>query len=273
MKEIVKSFPENTELKAVHIWLAGVTYPDPNKETHLYRIKNDSLTLSNIEFIVDGEGYVICQGEKHHVTKDMVYFLKEGDNCDYYCDPNNPYTKIFINVLGNFSNQLISAYNLKNDRFFYAPELKPLFKKIIKIITSKKSDEEMQSELQGVFMEILFRLSLIKSKEQHSGEAVILKSYIDSRIDKIITAEDMAKKIFRSKDYCLKLFKKEYGVTPYAYQLYRKIHSAKVLLAGTTMPVGEVAESLGYKDMHYFSNIFYKKCGMRPSEYRKLKRK
>ncbi|MBQ2390296.1 MAG: AraC family transcriptional regulator, partial [Clostridia bacterium] len=31
----------------------------------------------------------------------------------------------------------------------------------------------------------------------------------------------------------------------------------------------EIAEKLGYNDIHYFSNLFQKKCGYRPSSYRK----
>ena len=43
----------------------------------------------------------------------------------------------------------------------------------------------------------------------------------------------------------------------------------KILLAETNLSVGAIAAELGYEDLHYFSNLFYAKTGIRPLRYRK----
>ena len=101
---------------------------------------------------------------------------------------------------------------------------------------------------------------------------VFLKNYLDSHQERIVSADELAKNIFRSKDYCLKLFRREFHITPYAYQIERKMETAKSLLADTHISIGDIAEKLGYSDIHYFSNLFQKKCGCRPSEYRKSRK-
>ena len=127
----------------------------------------------------------------------------------------------------------------------------------------------MQSALQGIFIEILCSLSLAESEAHHSVEALKMKEFLDENIHRLVSATELSRVIFRSSDYCLKLFKREFGVTPYAYQINRKMELAKYFLSKTEMSVEEIAESLGYCDVHYFSNLFINKCGIRPSAYRK----
>ena len=48
----------------------------------------------------------------------------------------------------------------------------------------------------------------------------------------------------------------------------RKLTEAKNLLAGTSKSISEIGFELGYNDKSYFSNVFKKKSGQTPSEFR-----
>jgi AraC-like DNA-binding protein len=102
-----------------------------------------------------------------------------------------------------------------------------------------------------------------------SEEALRLKGLLDSRVNENITTEEMAAALFRSKDYVIKLFRREFGETPHAYFLRQKMTMAGGLLAGTKLSVKQVAAALGYEDQHYFSNVFKKATGLSPLAYRK----
>ena len=251
----------------LEILLAGITYPDTT-----YHIVREKSEFYVIEYVIDGEGYVFAEGELHKVCKDTVYLLRRGEEHDYYSDEKNPFTKIFINVTGSFCEQILAAYGLTDGYFMDGTGTLDCFEKIPKIIDSTLSESEMQAALQGVFVEILSRLSMSRDQTNLNREAVILKNHIDSNLDRIVETKELARLIFRSEDYCQKLFLKEFGTTPYKYQLRRKLEIAKSLLSHTRMPVGEIAQKLGYDDIHYFSNLFLKKCGMRPVAYRKSKK-
>lgn len=247
-----------------YIALAGETYPD-----RLYHIVRPESQVSVIEYITEGEGYVIIDGKSHHVSKDTIYFLPQGQTHDYYADRDNPFTKIWLNISGSFCEHLASVYGLSGKYFFDGKGLKPNFEKILNIIHSDMPDQEMQCALQGIFVEIISNLCVADARLGHSEEALKLKGYLDANIGKLISLKELSEIIFRSPDYCQKLFSREYHITPYAYQLEQKMKTAKSLLANTNMPLGEIAEKLGYSDIHYFSNLFQKKCGCRPSAYRK----
>lgn len=245
--------------------LAGVTYPSSG-----YSISRARADIYVIEYVTDGVGYVEIGDEMHKVGAGTVYLLYEGDKHSYHADRENPFRKIFMNINGELCATILRAHGLYGKHFFKnAEEIKPVFDKIEELVCEGEPDPTVQSVLQGLFLEAVSRLSRMVASSKHSDEAIALKEYIDSRLSDIVTAKELSKVIFRSADYCLKLFKREFGITPYAYQLDKKIRVAKDLLKNTSMSIGEIAESVGYGDLHYFSNLFYSKCGMRPIEYRK----
>lgn len=264
MNEHLKYFNAPDAASALYISLSGVTYPDPT-----YEITRARSEVTVIEYITDGSGHVVIDGETHRVCKDTIYLLRSGEHHHYYSDSEEPFTKIFLNVQGSLCEQIVLAYGLAGRNFFDGGGLKPLFERIFDVIRSDTPEDEMQSELQGIFVEIISRLSTTLSEDRHSDEARKLKNHLDSNIGRLVSTKELAKIIFRSQDYCQKLFKREFGSTPYAYQIDRKMQVAKSLLANTRLSISEIAERLGYTDIHYFSNLFKSKCGCRPSSYRK----
>jgi len=266
LKELLKPFVFDT-VSPLHIALAGMTYPDPS-----YFIRRMESDVSVIEYIMEGKGYVYTDGERNQVTQDTIYFLTKGDDHIYHSDPAEPYKKIFLNVSGSMCRELAEGFGLTGKHFFRETSLRPLFERIIEIISSDMSDNEMQSSLRGILTEILSRLSYAQSEMKYSKEAMEMKNFIDSNHFRILSSRELSRLIFRSPDYCQKLFKREFGMTPYAYQLKRKMDMAKILLSDTNTSVSGIAASLGYTDVHYFSNLFKDKCGMRPLAFRKSKR-
>ena len=268
MKEFLKPFFNYDSQTPLYIRLAGITYPDSD-----YHISRKKSSVSVIEYILDGEGYINLPNGIHKVEKDTIYILHRGENQDYYSDKNNPYTKIFINVSGELYETLISAYGMSGKHFFTQTKLRATFEEILSVIKSELTDAEKQIKLQSIFIEIISTLSVSMTEKKHSDEALKLKNYLNININRFVSAEELSQLIYRSPDYCQKLFCREFGNTPYAYHLNQKMRKAKMLLVETKMPVSEIAETLGYLDAHYFSNLFYKKCGLRPKDYRKQKTK
>ena len=264
MFEDMRAFPVLNGDPALHIPLAGVSYCDKS-----YRIIRDYSPVAVLEYVVDGEGYVDWNGKPKLVGKDSIYFLPQGICHSYYADSEAPFTKIFMNIAGPLCGQLTAAYGLAGRCFFPGGDLKPVFEKIPEILHGDQDNAGMQASLQGVLVEILARLSQSAQSVAYSREAVAMKNYIDANTDRIVTGKELAQHIYRSPDYCQKLFGREFGMTVYNYQLRQKMAIAKSLLADTNMQVGEIAEALGYSDAHYFSNLFKEKCGCRPLEYRK----
>jgi AraC-like DNA-binding protein len=48
-----------------------------------------------------------------------------------------------------------------------------------------------------------------------------------------------------------------------------RLQKAKSLLENSDLPIGEIADQVGYKDFSHFSRSFYKEFGTQPNETRK----
>lgn len=64
------------------------------------------------------------------------------------------------------------------------------------------------------------------------------------------------------------LFKKETGEGFLEYVTDLRIRRAKELLRDSSLKIYEIAESVGYADVHYFGKLFKRKTGQTPKEYR-----
>lgn len=65
-----------------------------------------------------------------------------------------------------------------------------------------------------------------------------------------------------------RLFQKETGHAPLAYQLEVRISRARVLLEQTDLSVSEIAQQTGFANVFYFSKMFSKRTGQTPSACR-----
>ena len=95
-----------------------------------------------------------------------------------------------------------------------------------------------------------------------------IKRYIATSFRAPISLSEIASRYGYSEDYTIKLFKKEYGTTPYQYLIKKRLQEAEHLLLSTTMSVEEISRSVGYNDFSTFYRDFKKRFGQSPSEVR-----
>ena len=92
--------------------------------------------------------------------------------------------------------------------------------------------------------------------------------YIKKNITEQIDLDNLAQMNCMSKDHFIRIFKNETGETPMQYITQRKIERAELLLSTETIPVKNIAYSLGFDDHSYFNRLFKKIVGQTPLEYR-----
>ena len=250
----------------LQISLAGISYCDGT-----YRISRPCSPVTVIEYVLEGEGYIVRDGVIHTVGQDTIYLLRQGEDQLYFSSAQHPWKKIFVNVSGKMAVQLSEQYGLAGEWTFNGTGLKELFLRIEEIVKRGDNGDSGRAALAAVYFEILMRLSLRRTQTAHTAEALRLQEYLDNHRNRLVGNQELATQIFRSADYCIKLFRQEFGVTPYEYQIRNKMEMACRLLRDTVLPVAQIGASLGYTDAGYFSGLFRQRCGMSPREYRKRK--
>ena len=96
-----------------------------------------------------------------------------------------------------------------------------------------------------------------------------IKAHLDEYYADKIVLDDLAERFFINKYYLTRIFKETYGTTITSYVQSVRITHAKQMLRFTDMSVDEIGRAVGMDDANYFSRIFQKVEGIRPSEYRK----
>lgn len=94
--------------------------------------------------------------------------------------------------------------------------------------------------------------------------------YIRSHCTEALTLERVAEHVYLNASYFSTIFKKEAGQNFSEYLTQCRIEEAKRLLRESSLSVSSICQTVGYVDQKYFSRIFAKLVGVKPSTYRTL---
>jgi len=83
-----------------------------------------------------------------------------------------------------------------------------------------------------------------------------------------LQVEDVARHIGRSRSYVSRKFKSELGFNLNAFIMRCKLEEAKSLLTYSEKSLSEISSYLCFSSQSYFQNVFKKKYGLTPMEYR-----
>jgi AraC-like DNA-binding protein len=190
----------------------------------------------------------------------------------------------FIQLVGDQLDEMPTEFKLPmNDyrRYFFkqarlAPAVVALCESLFNNPFSGKS-REFYREAKVIEL-IAYQLDeLVKPPEEIDSTGTILtqkEEMLIERSHQLLIANlvnppslmELAREIGMS-DYRLKHgFKQKYGQTPYRFIAEKRMLTARELLAKGNMNVSEVANAIGFNSLGSFSNSFYEKFGIRPSE-------
>jgi AraC-like DNA-binding protein len=94
-------------------------------------------------------------------------------------------------------------------------------------------------------------------------------NYILKHIDENVDVTETANNFGFSATHFRKLFREAYGISPQAYHRYHRMRRSSELLSYTNLKISEIANSLGFSNVHNFSRAFKKVHFISPTEYRK----
>jgi AraC-like DNA-binding protein len=93
-------------------------------------------------------------------------------------------------------------------------------------------------------------------------------AFIDQNLGERLTLPDMAQVLAINSYHFAHVFKQATGLAPHQYLIRRRLARAKQLLAGTALPIAEVALAVGCANQSHFSALFRRAAGMTPLNYR-----
>jgi AraC-like DNA-binding protein len=228
-----------------------------------------------LQYVVDGFAYYPV-GDRHYETRrgDLLFHRPQErhsiitvDDSPYVCisivfhfgTHKFPYDELFPNqhLLGNYADHPIDAMLSQLVTHYRQPGL------------------SHQILCQGLLMQIFGEIA--QRGESHNGKTrsdslnitklVLVKNYLHAHLNCSIQIKDLERVAGISKNYILTLFRQHVGMPPLQYLTWLRINKAKELAIQSNLSISEIAESVGYSDVHTFGKMFKKKTGQSLSQF------
>ncbi len=123
----------------------------------------------------------------------------------------------------------------------------------------------------GRFVNILAEINktLLDNKSAKRPEMIVQKvlEYISHNLDKNIKVAEVASLLYLSPHYLGEVFRKNIGEPVKVYHNRLRMQRAADLLSDTAMNISQIAESLGFESIHYFSRRFKQFYNISPNKY------
>lgn len=229
------------------------------------------------------------RGEKHrpyelvYVKRGALHNLVRGQDIELaqqsfmIIDSNDWHTQYselsvnFLTVSFWASDSRIS--DITNRRFSSTPQITAIFEKMLQ--------QNKQDPYSDDYIDALLKILLIELLENASTDSGFQRSarcleneivdkavrIISENTAKKLTLEELATQVHTSVPYLYKLFQQHLGISPGKYITKIRIEECKVLLRDGHLPMGQIAERMGFSSLQHFSRQFKTICGISPSQY------
>ena len=274
-KEYLYFIASNFDNFPINVRVAGLSEENPDYANRTSPT-NSTYNCHQMEYVVDGRGFIETPEGKFTVSKGDFFFVRKGQYRVLKTDKNNPFTKYYIAANGFLMDALLLSYGIKENLIIENIDLKSEFKKIfetVKFCPSDMDDGKLCDILGLIVIEIIQKLQRVRNPHlpRHKEDtALLIQDYIDLNINHNISLDDLCNHFHLGKTQLIEIFRKKHHCTPMHYHQKKKINAAKdyLLIGGTK--TSEVVELLGFSDALYFSKVFKKHTGMTLTEYKKL---
>ncbi len=244
--------------------VVGITYPHPDYS--IRRTAGNPITV--LEYVLEGEGEITVEGRRFRATAGQMYLLRAHEAHHYRSLSQNPWKKLWINYQAPYISPYLDALGMQSFSVD-CPKAKRHFENAFHAASESQPREELCRTVTDAVHNAIWEAHLALSHGGDDSDGRRIRSALDEALYTAVSLDEIALRLHISKSNLIRIFKKNYGVTPYEYLLEEKIKTAKLLLSNSHLTVSEIAQRLSVSDAHYFSTLFSHRVGMTPTEYRK----
>ncbi|MFC5649953.1 helix-turn-helix domain-containing protein [Paenibacillus solisilvae] len=251
-------------------------------------------------YLMEGQLVVTVEDEEYNGKAGDYFFFKPGQrhsiqiiggarirqphvHFDLYVQPDSEEIGVSFKPLSQMNAKergWIRENELSTQPFFIPNHFRPvdplsieqaLFE-LIREFETKPPFYELR--IKGCLLTILSQIMREQywgSKMKSDGHMEMLskvRTYIDYNVHRSIKLGELSERFHISKFYLIHLFKNMYQMTPIQYHQQLRMEKAKIMIQYTYLPLQDIAEQLGYSNIHAFSRAFKANEGCSPSEYR-----
>ena len=192
-------------------------------------------------------------GDSRGVCSQLNTFMREFEEKNKTCMAIENFMMEFLERgKGSSHSVRASVWNAVYETFSYEELKERIFQLVERL---NQQGEDMAEDGNG--------------EEAMPQMVVMIEQYLVDNYQRNIKAGELSMEFGFVSEYISRIFKKYVGLSPSRYLTKIRMEKACQLIKNHPgIQVKEVADQVGYKDIHYFSKVFRKEMGVWPSEYK-----
>ncbi|XID94695.1 helix-turn-helix domain-containing protein [Paenibacillaceae bacterium WGS1546] len=247
----------------------------PGHDLRNYRLQANLLFLARSghgRLVIDGMPYTIAPFFVCHAGKDAAIDLAAVTEPIEYIAIY--YRAELMRSAGREPVFPDDEHRLLQIPFGFSPAKRLSLHQIVEQIEQKWSARQglesfhANALLQGLLYELLKQLQTDGYRTPSEAVSIVTK-HIDAHYNKPLKLDSMAELVHCSPRQLQRWFKQQNQQGPMEYVIKVRMSHAAHLLQHTAATIQEIAQSIGYRDMYYFSNAFKKYYGNAPLDFRR----
>ncbi|MCM3626085.1 AraC family transcriptional regulator [Paenibacillus glycanilyticus] len=251
------------------ITLAHMFSAPPN-----WAIRNREMKQYVLQYVVDGIADYPIEGNSYTTRRGDLLFHRPMERHSILPHSSQPY--VCISIVFHFGLSPFPVHELYSDEHYlgnFADH--PIDNMLSELVANyRQPGLDYQMRCQSLLMRILTDASLRSKEEAHAKndasnkpQLVLVKNYLHSNYHRDVQLKELEELSGWSKNYLLLIFRKYMGMSPIQYLTWLRINKAKELAIHSNLTISEIAERVGYSDVHTFGRMFKKKTGHSLSQF------
>ncbi|HIF9210863.1 TPA: AraC family transcriptional regulator [Photobacterium damselae] len=165
-----------------------------------------------------------------------------------------------------------SLYPYFPDAVIHDEELAAQFRLVYQVLIESDNNLLRESLLYSLLIKLMAkhgksRINFGPDKTA-SKQVTIVKDFLDDLPDANVSLNELAQLVSLNPYYLVRLFKKEFGLPPHAYQIQSRLrYATRLIKKGNKL--ADVAIQSGFHDQSHFIKHFKKAMGVTPRQYAK----
>jgi AraC-like DNA-binding protein/mannose-6-phosphate isomerase-like protein (cupin superfamily) len=282
--EIVSYNFSDFPIRAKHALLSD--YPSMAAANHWHEDWEFTLVLEGkMCYSVNGKSYELQEGQAIFVNSENMHygFSADGTDCSFICILLHPYLLSTIKRIKD--NYTIPICKDTSHPFIILGTEIPWQKKLIDLLKNiydlcNEEQDGFELQLMSLFHSLCYSLhhnmknniSTYESIDDKKLEAMHnMIGYIQQNYHKKLTLNQIATAGNVCRSSCCDIFQLILQKTPISYLTEYRLEKSIELLNNPSLSVTEIALQCGFNGSSYFTEIFHKKIGCTPVQYRKKK--
>lgn len=224
-----------------------------------------------IHAVLSGKGSYLCDGRTYTLQSGDLFIIYPHTPIRYWADSSDPWEYNWVGFNGAEASFLLRQTDFSPQRpvlHYEDPRIPAALAGITQAHGSKLSHQTRMIGRLYEFLSVLLELSTYAAKPDAGFDYVASATkYIAFNYAAPIDISDIARSIGVSRSHLYRVFMRSMNITPNDYLTRYRISQACELLRNQKLPIGAVANSVGYEDPLYFSRVFKRIVGLAPRDY------